>query len=248
MKLLLCSCFVKPYSLILFTYFLFYGLLYMCVCNVFLFIYISKQICLIFNKRFLFVPAWWISHQGMKIVFDHMDNFEKSAYPIDRTWELIKEHFSVETRLDLLDHCYAKFNKSTFAGLCQKMATAANSGDSLCQQIFTRAGSLLARSVIALLPNVKPDLVKTGDLSVVCVGSVWKSWDLMTSGFLKEINKVEIPYNISLKKLTVDMAVGAVYLAADDNKKYDIKRDYSKNCEVFHCFSKNKAVNGNGVS
>lgn len=184
----------------------------------------------------------------MKIVFDDMDNFEKAPHSVEVVWDLIKEHFSVETRLDLLDHCYGNFQKPFFASLCAKMSVAAKNGDLLCLKIFTDAGRLLARSVIALMPNVKGDLIKSGELSVACVGSVWKSWDLLKAGFTQELNKVKIPYGISMKRLTEAMALGAVYLAADSIKYDDLKRDYTQNYVVFHCYNQKVAVNGNGVA
>lgn len=171
----------------------------------------------------------------MKIVFDDEDNFTKSPYPTETVWELIKSHFAVETRLDLLTHCYAKFDKPFFAGLCLRLAEAARDDDQLCVQIFTDAGRALARSVLALLPNVNDELIKSGELSVVCVGSVWLSWDLLKNGFTKELNSKKINYDLCLKRLTQTMALGAVYLATD-LIKFDLPRDYTKNYEVFYCY------------
>ncbi|XP_055679004.1 N-acetyl-D-glucosamine kinase [Lutzomyia longipalpis] len=190
--------------------------------------------------------AWWISHRAMKIVFDDQDNFVKSVHPTNTVWQLMKEHFSVETRLDLLDHCYAKFDKPFFAGLCLKLAKAANDGDRLCQQLFMDAGKLLAKSIIALLPRVSEELVRSGELSIVCVGSVWMSWDLLKMGFIKEMNTTSISYGLTLKRLTQNMALGATYLAADAIE-FNLPRDYAKNYEVFYKHHNTAAVNGNGI-
>lgn len=182
----------------------------------------------------------------MKIVFDDEDNFVKSPHATNVVWQLIKEHFSVETRLDLLDHCYAKFDKPFFAGLCSKLATAATEGDRLCQQLFTDAGRLLAKAIIALLPRVNEELVRSGELSIVCVGSVWLSWDLLKMGFIKEMNTTSITYGLTLKRLTQTMALGATYLAADAID-FNLPRDYSRNYEIFYKHHNSSVVNGNRI-
>lgn len=177
-----------------------------------------------------------------------MDNFQKCPHSINIVWGLMKEHFSVETRNDLLPHCYQTFEKSFFAKLCQKLAVAADAGDALSAQVFTDAGQALARAVRALLPNVSSELTSTGQLNIVCVGSVWKSWHLLKRGFVKELNAAPIDYTISLTSLTQTMALGATYLGADAIN-CDLKRDYAKNCEVFYCYAQEKtATNGNGTN
>lgn len=191
-----------------------------------------------------YFTAWWISHRAVKIVFDDEDNLIKCPYPTAKVWSLIKTHFDVETRVDLLDACYANFKKSFFAGLCKRLAQAAEEGDQLAAEIFRAAGQVLARQAVALLPYVHDDLIQTGALSVVCVGSVWVSWDLLKDGFLKELDRSDIPFGLNLKCLTQKMALGAVYLAADAIK-FDLPRDYTQNYEIFHYY-RHKTLNGNG--
>lgn len=188
--------------------------------------------------------AYWIAWRAVKTIFDHKDNFEKCPYDIANVWELIKSHFNIQHRRDLLEHCYAKFDKSFYARLCQKLAVAAHDGDELSLSIFTDAGRQLARSIAALLPRVDQELIKEGFLSIVCVGSVWLSFDLLKEGFLKELSRHSICYELRFKKLKESMAIGACYLAAD-SIKFDLSRDYSKNYEVF--FSYHESDNENGV-
>lgn len=193
------------------------------------------------------LSAWWISHRAIKAVFDDMDNFQKCPHSIGIVWSLIKEHFSVENRNDLLPHCYQTFEKSFFAKLCQKLAVAADEGDALSAQVFTEAGQALARAIRALLPNVSEELTSSGQLNIVCVGSVWKSWHLLKMGFVKELNTVSIDYAISMANLTQTMALGATYLAADAFN-YDLKRDYVKNGKVFYTYSQKQTNGSNGHS
>ncbi|XP_037951168.1 N-acetyl-D-glucosamine kinase [Teleopsis dalmanni] len=192
--------------------------------------------------------AWHISHRAMKTVFDDMDNFAKSPYPVERIWELIQQHFNIKTRLDLLPHCYAKFDKSFYASLCKKLALVAVEEDNeLAKSLFTDAGRQIARSITALLPKVSHSLVDSGELNIVCVGSVWHSWQLLREGFIKELSLYTVPFRLNLVTLTKSSAYGACYMGADAIQ-YDLARNYSDNVKImFQYTCKNSAkANGNG--
>ena len=63
------------------------------------------------------------------------------------------------------------------------LPAAVERGDALCQELFVAAGDVLARHIIAVEPSIAQSLLDgPGGLHVVCVGSVWKSWDLMKKG------------------------------------------------------------------
>lgn len=196
------------------------------------------------------IPAFWIAHRAVKTVFDHEDKLHMSPYDTSAVWEQMKKHFNIETRYDLLDHCYAKFDKAFFASLCEKLSHLATKGDALCLHLFEDAGRYLAKATAALTPNVSEKLLVNGDLNIVCVGSVWKSWDLLKDGFIKEIAKSSNKFGLNLITLTQAMAIGAVYLGAD-SIKFDLPRDYSHNYDIFQHFAPNDAkINGthtNGV-
>lgn len=185
--------------------------------------------------------AWWIAFRCVKIVFDHMDGLVQSPHDVEPVWRIIQQHFKVETRADLLEHCYGKFQKCFFANLCVRLAEAAKAGDSLCASIFTDAGRYLAKATAALLPRVSRELTKDGNLHVVCVGSVWNSWQLLREGFTSEIIQRPPPFGLKLVRLTQHMALGAVYIAAD-SIKFNFPRDYSQNVEVFHTFAASSGV------
>lgn len=188
--------------------------------------------------------AWWISHKGIKTVFDHEDNLQRSAFDVSTMWNLIKSHFNIENRADMLEHCYAKFQKSFFAKLCQKMSVAAYHGDELCLTIFKDAGRFLARMIAALLPKASPELISSGHLSVLCIGSVWISWELLKKGFINELREHNIPIEIRLLKLKseVSPAVGSIYVAAD-SIEFPLPREYSKNYEIFFSYNQNDIAN-----
>lgn len=158
----------------------------------------------------------------------------------------MKKHFQIETRYDLLEHCYSKFDKAFFASLCEKLSHLASSGDELCLHLFEDAGRYLAKATAALLPNVSDKLLINGNLNIVCVGSVWKSWNLLKNGYSNEIAKSTTKFGLNLIMLTQAMAIGAAYLAAD-SVNYDLPRDYSHNYDIFQHFEANDGVKTNGT-
>lgn len=126
-------------------------------------------------------------------------------------------------------------------------------GDALCLHLFENAGRYLAKATAALIPHVSDQLLVNGNLNIVCVGSVWKSWNLLKDGFTTEIAKSSNKFGLNLITLTQAMAIGAVYLAAD-SIKYDLPRDYSHNYDIFQHVAPNDAkcngthTNGVGAS
>lgn len=122
--------------------------------------------------------------------------------------------------------------------MCVKLSQIAGDGDLLSLHLFEEAGRYLAKATQALLPNVSEKLLKNGTLNIVCVGSVWKSWNLLKNGFTNEIANVNRSFGLNLITLTQAMAIGAAYIAAD-SIKYDLPRDYSHNYEVFQHYPPN---------
>jgi N-acetylglucosamine kinase len=149
--------------------------------------------------------------------------------------KVILNYFNVPDRFGLLTFCYDKFTKPHFAGLCKDLAQLALQGDKLAAWVFEQAGRGLAQHIAALSPNFSEELLnQPGGLPVVCIGSVWKSWELLKPGFLKELsenaNRIK---EISLLQLKVPMATGACYLGADVANA-QITRNYSNNTTTFY--------------
>ncbi|XP_031632696.1 N-acetyl-D-glucosamine kinase isoform X1 [Contarinia nasturtii] len=190
--------------------------------------------------------AFKIAHKATKIVFDHEDKLVLSPYDTSAVWQQIKKHFNIETRHDLLDHCYAKFDKAHFASLCEKLSNLASAGDELCIHLFEDAGCFLAKATMSLLPNVSDKLLTNNNLNIVCVGSVWKSWNLLKTGFSNEIAKATNKFGLNLIILTQAMAIGAAYLAAD-SINFDLPRNYSHNYDIFQYIPPNNGIKTNGV-
>uniref|UniRef100_A0A8C0JXF5 N-acetyl-D-glucosamine kinase n=2 Tax=Canis lupus TaxID=9612 RepID=A0A8C0JXF5_CANLU len=129
--------------------------------------------------------AYWIAHQAVKIVFDSIDNLEAAPHDIGYIKQAMFNYFQVPDWLGILTHLYRDFDKCRFAGFCQKIAEGAQQGDPLCRFIFRKAGEMLGRHVAAVLREIDPVLFQ-GELGlpILCVGSVWKSWELLREGFL----------------------------------------------------------------
>lgn len=72
-------------------------------------------------------------------------------------------------------------------------------------------------------------------LQVVCVGSVWLSWDLLRPGFEEQLKDTSLCHvkKLSLVKTTRNSSVGAAYLAAH-LIHLDLPYSYSENYEVFY--------------
>lgn len=73
---------------------------------------------------------------------------------------------------------------------------------------------------------------------MVCVGSVWKSWELLKNGFLNQLNlhnSKETKVNeITLLVLEKTVALGGVYLITK-KMNYNYPFDYEHNYkELFH--------------
>lgn len=178
--------------------------------------------------------AWWIAQRAIKTLFDHMDGLELCVHDVSLVWRCVQQHFSVQTRADVMEHCYGKFKKCQFAQLCVLLAEAADGGDALCRHLFAEAGKYLARATLTLLPRVDVELLQAGRLNVVCAGSVWNSWHLLRAGFEAELRArpERLRFGLRLVKLTQLMALGAVYIGADAIA-YDLPRKYEDNFEVF---------------
>jgi len=187
--------------------------------------------------------AFKVAQSAIKYMFDLEDNMPGRQPPHDMTKvkAAILEHFDIKDRFGLLTHYYDSFTKPKFAGLCAKIAALAKEGeggDAMAKFLLEENGRWLARHIVALIPKMSASVL--AHLRVACVGSVWKSWQFMESGFhqvLREAAAAASNENARLKRVTllklkVPMSVGACYMAAA-KAKIDIQTTYQDNCEVF---------------
>uniref|UniRef100_A0A8C0CX89 N-acetyl-D-glucosamine kinase n=1 Tax=Balaenoptera musculus TaxID=9771 RepID=A0A8C0CX89_BALMU len=165
--------------------------------------------------------AYWIAHQAVKIAFDSIDNPEAAPHDTGYVQQAMFNYFQVPDRLGILTHLYRDFDKCRFAGFCGEVAEGAEQGDPLSCYIFRKAGEMLGTHVGAVLPEIDPVLFQREiGLPIPCVGSVWKSWELLTEGFLlaltqeREIQAQNSFSSFTLLKLRHSSALGGVSLGA----------------------------------
>lgn len=181
--------------------------------------------------------AYWISHQAIKICFDDLDNFKTPpmGYSTDYIWSAAKSYFNAESVFEFLPIFYENYCKARIASFCRVISQGANEGDPLCKWLFHQAGRDLARFIQSVAEGASEELLKAeGGLPIVCVGSVWKSWNLLKDGFVEQLAKIDRfkVEELSLLKLTVSVSIGATYLAAKAIN-FNLPRDYTQNYEVF---------------
>lgn len=183
--------------------------------------------------------AMWISLRALKVFFDDEDNLIKCPHDTSKVKELMLQHFKVNDKFGILEHCYANFNKSFFAGLCAKLAEAAREDkDPLCCSLFYDAGKVLGAMVVALKPKVHKDLLELeGGLPIVCVGSVFKSWPLLEKGFVEGLGNHYA--KCTLMTLNCSAAIGAAFLAAK-NQDFKLPLDFNKNASILYTFDSMK--------
>ncbi|XP_022249138.1 N-acetyl-D-glucosamine kinase-like isoform X2 [Limulus polyphemus] len=163
--------------------------------------------------------AFWISLKAVKTVLNAEDNYLSVPYSTATVKNTVLNYFQVKDKFELLQFCYINFSKSFFAGLCVKIAKAAQEGDPLCRELFFEAGRALADHVMALLPKVHKSLMEDeGGLPIVCVGSVFKSWELLKSGFLATLGNGRLR-EFTLLRPKTSSALGAALMAARKLKR-----------------------------
>ncbi|XP_060527433.1 N-acetyl-D-glucosamine kinase [Cylas formicarius] len=183
--------------------------------------------------------AWHISWRAIKYCFDDLDRFEDAPHPIDAVWNLVRDHFRIKTQRDILDSFYKNFDKAFVASLCKRLADVARGGDPLAAAVFREAGRHLAKSVASVAARAAPELTsREGGLHVLCVGSVWLSWDLLRDGFVDCLRSEGRPPAgpLSLLRLTTEMGIGSALMAAD-RLGLRLDRDYTKNFHVFYVYN-----------
>lgn len=76
-------------------------------------------------------------------------------------------------------------------------------------------------------------------VSIICVGSVFKSWHLLEKGFLQKLGV--LPKRINIRYLTQSSAIGAAFLAAKACA-LPLEIDFSKNYSELCCYENGKII------
>lgn len=185
--------------------------------------------------------GYWIAQRALKIYFDHEDNLFPCPHDVTFVKKAMNNYFGIENRAGLLPFLYTNFEKSKIAGFCKVLAEgAAEPGDALCKAVFCDAGKILAEHILAVAPKMDKKLLsQEGGLRVVCVGSVFQSWQVLCPGFASAMKKrgpaIGIT-KITLQTLQTSAAVGAAALGAR-SARVTLPLDYAANTQTFYTAS-----------
>lgn len=189
--------------------------------------------------------AYWISWRAYKTLLDDNDNYAPAPYSTKRLRTVICDHFKLRDE-NQIGRFYRDIDKRKFSSLSRELYRATKScPDEAIDEIFRQAGQLLARKVLALLPKADEETLEAG-LNVVCVGSVFNSWDLLEPGFVETL--AGRLANFRLLKLRCSSAFGAARLAA---RRANFDLPLEATCELLYAYSATSSgylANGQHVS
>ncbi|CAF89501.1 unnamed protein product, partial [Tetraodon nigroviridis] len=185
--------------------------------------------------------GFWIAHLAVKTVFDAKDKLVAPPHDVTHVQKAMEEYFQVSDLMGMLPHLYRDFQKPHFAGFCKKLAEGAEAGDALCQYVFAEAGRVLANHIKAILPAAQEVLLGHAlGLPILCVGSVWNSWELLKPGFTEALSNLASTNTFKgrfkgyrLMSLQQSSGLGGAFLGAR-NIGDTIRLDYTANVKIFY--------------
>ena len=134
--------------------------------------------------------AYYLAAKAIRGVFRGLDGTLQGvggAPPPDVTavHAAMLSYFGVTDKDGMLDVFYKDFSKARVAGFAVKLAGLASPpiGDPFAASICATGGAHLGRAVRAMAPSARTGPGDVTGLTVVVVGSVWKSWPLMQEAF-----------------------------------------------------------------
>ncbi|GAU94135.1 hypothetical protein RvY_05963-2 [Ramazzottius varieornatus] len=185
-----------------------------------------------------------ISHSAIKTLFDHEDRLQTCPYDLKSFRGEMLRYFNVTKKSEMLQFYYSTFDKAFVAKFCPDIVRLALNGDAFSNSVFRTAGAYLAKHVRAVLPDVAPEVKdQAGGVPVICVGSVFNSWNLLKDGFVAELGD-NIP-ELSLFKLCGSSAVGAAFLGAK-KAGVDLPINHLRPAELFFTLGSNSKKLQNG--
>ena len=199
--------------------------------------------------------AWFLAQTAVRAIFRALDRYAEGrddpmlAFDTTRAREAMANYFGIERpaagaeqeagaySAKMYSLFYgANFKKDFIAGFARVLADVAReTGDAFCCELFRQAGAHLGSFARTLAPHLRgaadPDV---HGFTIVCVGSVWKSWELLRGGFvaaatapfhhLPGVARAELAAmsdaqrghvaSFKLVRLTRSSAVGAAWMAA----------------------------------
>lgn len=171
-------------------------------------------------------------------------------------------------RVDLVSLFYQDFDKMRIASFCKQISKMARNGDPFSYYLMELSGKYLAKHIQAVynqadevfILNWAPawytlELIydrmffqclknRSDGLRIVCVGSVWQSWDLLQKGFEEQLsNETDIASvdKISLMFMKKNPAVGAAYLGARVIN-VELSSTFDDNYSIFYRYYRSKRI------
>ena len=212
------------------------------------------MISFLFTVLILFInigdegSAFWIAMETIKIIYKHDDSFALAPYSTEYLKKELFEYFKIKDLFGILEHLYpqsGKIDKAFIARFCVgSVIKGCLEGDLLSMHIMKNAGIVLGKHVKALIPTMENELLlesNASGLKIICVGSVWKSWEFLREGFLEGIRPITDEEK-TLKKICLlrlkESAKASLGAAAWASKKSGdrqamIHLDYSNMSDVF---------------
>ncbi|KAH9423130.1 hypothetical protein DERP_007724 [Dermatophagoides pteronyssinus] len=180
--------------------------------------------------------AYSIAIRAIRYLIEHEENYAPIECNVSNVREVVFDHFKIDNYLDLIKPLYQEFDKSYIAQLCARIAKlATEKNDPLAIELFNEAGKALGQHVKALIPKIEGD-----EISVICVGSVFKSWPLLEKKFLNEIGRIRLKLNLVYCNAT--SAIGAAYYAAKVKAKTKLPIDHEKNYQILCAYRDGQKV------
>lgn len=171
--------------------------------------------------------AYWIAWRALKYLFDSDDGLQACPYSLEFIRQEMHDYFQVKDNYGMLRHLYTEFKKSFMARFTLRVVDGAHKGDPLCLSVFGEAGEQLAKHIIAVSSKSNASYFPDG-LTVVCMGSVWKSWDLLSNSFIKTLKPTLDKFkSLKLVQLTGNGTIGAAVVGARDSG-YTVPIAYDK--------------------
>ena len=155
-------------------------------------------------------------------------------------------YFGLAQPSGMLDVMYGEgFRKDRVAGFAAQVCALGSGGDAFCAGVVARAGRDLGAHVRAMVRRAGEGAgagsgsgagagAGAPPLSVVCVGSVWKSWELLRAAFVRAACAGGHLRAFRLVRLTESSAVGAGWAAGVRAGHAALRLDTQRLTEVLY--------------
>lgn len=192
--------------------------------------------------------AYYIASKAVKLIIRSTDGYRKRAGDVipdtSAAFAEMLRYFEMSDRDGLLDVFYKDFKKDRVAGFTKVLAGLAVAGDAFSRSVFARAATHLGAAARTLAPHMRPidsdaATADVHDLSIVAVGSVWKSWPVFADAFIAAATAPFVEgaparvRSLRVVTLTQTSAVGSAWRGAKD-VGVDLPIDFASNTHVLH--------------